>query len=58
MACDDKIPAWMTCIIMEVRTHLTPSEERAMSPDSVHSIILLMFVSVWALIGQFTFIKQ
>ena len=48
----------MTCIIMEVRTHLTPSEERAMSPDSVHSIILLLFVSVWALIGQFTFIKQ
>ncbi len=29
-----------------------------MSPDSVHSIILLLFVSVWALIGQFTFIKH
>lgn len=25
--------------------------------DSMHSIILLMFVTVWALIGQFTFIK-
>lgn len=29
-----------------------------LSCDSMHSMILLMFVTVWALIGQFTFIKQ
>ena len=29
-----------------------------MSCDSMHSIILLLFVTVWALIGQFTMIKQ
>ncbi len=29
-----------------------------LSCDSMHSVILLMFVTVWALIGQFTFIRQ
>jgi hypothetical protein len=29
-----------------------------MSCDSMHSMLLLAFVTVWAMIGQFTFIKH
>jgi hypothetical protein len=29
-----------------------------LSCDSMHSVILFLFVTVWALIGQFTFIRQ
>ncbi len=29
-----------------------------LSCDSMHSVVLLLFVTVWALIAQFTFIRQ
>ncbi len=29
-----------------------------MSVESLHSIIMVLFVSMWALIGQFTFVKH
>ena len=50
--------AWMICVTQGGICFVNLNEERSMPIESLNSVIALGFLTVWLMVGQFSFIKH